>query len=402
MGDYIAARTKTERLILKSRMAKHISPSPKAAPRPKLNKKATVPKSQKSTVGLLNERTIARLDASDMRTLIQELYKQFYDHNFEVVNSHVTIDASIVQNIVITGMGGSALGGDLVRSYLQDELRLPVVVSRNYTLPTFVNEHTLVIAASYSGNTEETLASYHEAVRKKTQVYCITSGGELEQIALEHGHFLVKVPTGYVSRAAVGLSFVPMVEGLMRFGLVESKMPDIYETIAYLKDNSSRYTDYSDKNNLAVQIAKKSYQRLPIIYTNTERTDVVGTRWRSQFCENAKILAYHSVLPEMNYNELVGWKAYKDILQNTHVIFLRDRDDHARTQFRMNLTKRVAAEHASHISEVYTEGNSLMTRIFSLMLLGDWTSYYLAILNGIDPSPVDVIEDLKDELRSFE
>ncbi|NTV47160.1 MAG: bifunctional phosphoglucose/phosphomannose isomerase [Chlorobiales bacterium] len=348
----------------------------------------------------LSTAAIEQFDPQQMRLKIQNLYAQL-ETKFDILNSSSVIKPSEVQNIVITGLGGSAIGGDLARTYLSGECKVPIFVNRNYTLPEFVGPATLVIASSYSGNTEETISAYKDAIKRKAKVFCITSGGEVEKMALKQKHYTVKIPPGYPPRTALGFSFTALLTTLANFGFIKSKAKDLKETAEFLKKKSEMYADFSLKGNLAVELAKKSVGKLPLIYTSDDFTSVVGVRWKGQICENAKVLAYSNVLPELNHNELVGWKLNKDLLKQTHVIVLHDKTDHVRTQFRMLVTADIAKKYTKSISEVQSEGNSLLTRLFSLILLGDWTSYYLAFFNEVDPTPVEVIDYLKKSLSDY-
>lgn len=348
----------------------------------------------------ISEKTIRAVDKSQMNLRIQNLYQQF-ETPFSVLNEKSKISKSKVKNIVITGLGGSAIGGDLVRTSLSGECCVPILVNRNYTLPAFVDSSTLVVISSYSGNTEETLSAYQDAIERKAQVCCITSGGMVEALALKHKHYAVKIPAGAPPRTAIGYSLVPMLQTFAKFGFIADKEKEIAETARYLKEKSLAYADFKDKKNLAVKLAQQCFKKLPIIYTSDDFTSAIGVRWKGQICENAKMLAYSNVFPELNHNELVGWNQYKDLLKKTTVIILHDKSDHPRTAFRMRITKSIVKKYASDIIDIESEGKSLLTRLFSLILLGDWVSYYLSILNGVDASPVAAIDFLKHSLSNF-
>ncbi len=348
----------------------------------------------------ISEKTIRAVDKSQMHLRIQNLYEQF-ETAFTILNAKSKISKSKVKSIVVTGLGGSAIGGDLVRTYVSGECAVPILVNRNYTLPAFVNASTLVVISSYSGNTEETLSAYHDAIKRHAQIFCITSGGKVEELALKHKHYTVKIPSGAPPRTAIGYSLVPMLQTLAKFGFIGDKQQEIAETARYLKEKSLAYANFKDKQNLAVQLAKKCFGKLPIIYTSDDFTSAVGVRWKGQICENAKMLAYSNVFPELNHNELVGWNQYKDLLKKTTVIMLHDKSDHPRTAFRMRVTKSIIKKYASDVIDVESEGKSLLTRLFSLILLGDWVSYYLSILNGVDATPVKAIDFLKESLSTF-
>ena len=303
-----------------------------------------------------------------------------------------------VRSIVLTGMGGSAIAGDLLRSYLAEELRIPFLVNRSYSLPGWVDRNSLVIVSSYSGNTEETLASYREAIRRKAAVLCITTGGETERLALKHGHDCIKVPSGVQPRAALGYSFFPLLLALSRMEFIKPRPADISETVDAVKKKSRIHADLKSRQNSALQMAKRLHGKLPVVYSASERLDAVNVRWRGQICENSKHLAFGHVLPEMNHNEIVGWKVDRELMKKMAVVFLRDVGTHPRVRVREEITKGIIRKKASIVLEVWSEGTSLLARIFSLVYTGDWVSYYLAILNNEDPTPVKVIDYLKGEL----
>lgn len=308
---------------------------------------------------------------------------------------------SRVSSIVVSGLGGSAIGGDLLRTYLAEELSVPFVVNRHYFLPEFVSSNSLVVISSYSGNTEETIAAHDDAIKRKAQVLCITSNGETESLARKNGHPLIKIPKGYPPRAALGYSFFTILITLSRLGCVKSKAKEIRETIVLLKRKSATYTKFRSSSNEALRIARFLKGKLPVIYSATENLDSVNLRWRTQLAENAKVLAFGNILPEMNHNELVGWKVLRSLMKEIAVVFLRDRKEHPRVRVRLDLTRSIVSKYTPHVVEIQSEGKSRLARMFSLVYLGDWVSYYLALLNGEDPTPVEVIDYLKTELAKF-
>jgi glucose/mannose-6-phosphate isomerase len=305
-----------------------------------------------------------------------------------------------IRSIVLCGLGGSAIGGDLLRSYLAGELAVPFTVNRAYTLPSFVGRDTLVIISSYSGNTEETVAAHREARKRRARLLCISSGGTVASLAKKHRTPLITIPGGLPPRAALGYSFFPLLIALGRLGLIAGKQRDIAETAALLRDKAELYGIPDSSANPALRIAEMLRGRIGVVYTSTEHFDAVGTRWRGQIAENGKSLCFGHVIPEMNHNELVGWRALEEQMRTMQVLFLRDRGDHPRIAMRMDITREVLARHTGNILEVWSEGRSLLARMFSLVVLGDWVSYYLAILHGQDPTPVEVIDELKTRLAS--
>lgn len=346
----------------------------------------------------MKESTIQLYDKSDMRKLLSNFPLQIQQAVEIGSKIKVNIKTSAIKNIVLTGLGGSAIGGDLLRSYLSEDINIPFLVNRNYNLPGFVNNETLVIVSSYSGNTEETISAHNEARKKQAQIVCITSGGETEKLAKKFGNYLIKIPKGYPPRAALGFSFFPVLLLFSKMGFIKKQDKYINETIVLLKKKARIYRHLDADKNPALKLAQNFYNRLPIIYSSSEKFDSVNLRWRGQLSENSKILTFGNFIPEMNHNELVGWKVLKSAMANMVVVFLKDKDDHKRIKIRMKITEGIIREFAADIINVESEGNSLLSRMFSLIYLGDWASYYLAIINGIDPTPVNIIDYLKNQL----
>jgi len=341
---------------------------------------------------------IKRRDPKGMYAWIRDFPKQVEDAVRIGTKAAVKLPAKGIQNIVLTGLGGSAIGGDLLRSYLADELSVPLIVNRHYLLPAFVNSKSLVIVSSYSGNTEETISAHRAAVKKKAKVLCISTNGETEKLAKKYKHPIIKIPPGLSPRAALGYSFFPLLVVLAKLGFVKTKSKDIGETIRLLAARCEIFANPGGENNSAYRLAQQLKGKLPIVYAPNEHLDTVNVRWRGQIAENAKQLCFGHVLPEMNHNELVGWKVLKPLMKEMEVVFLRDKGTHKRVAFREDITKQVIAQYASHVTEVWSEGTSLLARMFSLIQFGDWVSLYLAILNDEDPAPVAVIDYLKEEL----
>ncbi len=303
-----------------------------------------------------------------------------------------------INNIIINGLGGSAIGGDLLRSYSGYELKIPIVINRNYHLPAFADKNTLVIISSYSGNTEETISAYKDAIERKCRIVVLTSGGVIEKAARKNKNLLIKIPGGLQPRCAIGYSFFSLLILFVRLGLLKDRSSDINDTIITLEDSLKEYSNTSFEDNQALRIASLLAGKLPVVYSSVDVMDVVNLRWRGQLSENSKILAYGNLFPEMNHNELVGWKLNEDILKKIVVLMLQDVEDEERIKHRMRITEKIFRKYAANIVDVRSEAKTLLARIFDLIYLGDWVSFYLAVLNGVDPTPVDAISKLKKEL----
>jgi glucose/mannose-6-phosphate isomerase len=316
------------------------------------------------------------------------------------IGSGIVIPENIkdVSNIIVTGLGGSAIGGDLLRSYLQYELNVPMQVNRNYYLPAYANSSTLVIVSSYSGGTEETLSAYGDAKKKGCQIVCVSSGGKLCVMAENDGYLVIKVPKGYQPRCALAFSFIPMLMLLVKLGLIKERDAQINDLIGFISEKSAGYTTLEHQDNPAIRIAEHLAGKIPVIYSSNDLLDIVNLRWRGQFAENAKTLAFGNYLPEMNHNEIVGWQENSDFLRNFAVLFLLDKEDNPRIIRRLKITREILEPYRGLDIQVESEGNSRLERIFDLVYLGDWISYYLAILCKVDPSPIEKINILKNKL----
>lgn len=287
-----------------------------------------------------------------------------------------------VTSVVVCGMGGSAIGGDLLKAYCSTT-KLPVFVSRDYNVPEFVDNYSLVFSVSYSGNTEETLSAFHDAKKKGAQIIAITSGGELSKIAGK----VVKIPSGLQPRAALGYLFFPMMGILYNSNIVDVKNTDLNEMLALLNQQQ-------EIKAKAEEIARKIQGKIPLIYSS-ELLKPVAYRWQTQINENAKYPAFHSSFSEMNHNEINAFRA----MERTKflAILLRDENDHPRIKRRMDICREVM-ERRIDVEEVKVKGSSLLARMFYTIYVGDYSSYYLAIRERVDPTPVEVIEWLKKQL----
>lgn len=306
-------------------------------------------------------------------------------------------------SLVLIGLGGSAIGGDFLRSCYGAYLRCPMEVVRDYHLPAYVGRDTLVFASSNSGNTEETLAAYDQARKAGATIVAFTTGGELERRALRDAVPIVKFPGGLQPRAAVGNSFVPLIVASARIGLMPQKLTDdIDEAVAVMRGVRNRCNpDAPEEENQARVLAGAWLNKIPVIYGSQGERGLVAYRWKSQINENAKAFAVSNVFPELNHNETVGWSGSRGQGKpesQLSVCILRDEREPAHIKKRVELTKSVLGTHADGINEVWAEGESALARMMSLVYVGDFASCYLAYAYGEDPTPVKVIDWLKTEL----
>ena len=316
------------------------------------------------------------------------------------IGAGITLDNQYenIDHILIAGMGGSAIGGDVVSVLENESLKVPFQVVRGYTCPSWVNENTLVICSSYSGNTEETLSALDHALEKKAQICGITTGGELAERLHSLHKDVVKIPAGLQPRAALAFSFVPMIKLLEKAGIISSSLDDwIQEAVHILKEARKTYSKDRDTNPV-FHLAERVKERIPVIYADSSTLGVAAVRLKGQLAENSKILAWYNELPELNHNEIVGWENNADIFQRLFVLWLMDRDDHERVQHRQEITRTLLQEAGVDQIAISVPGNLFKERFLHMIHYGDWLSYWCAILHGTDPSPVVKIARLKQEL----
>jgi glucose/mannose-6-phosphate isomerase len=348
----------------------------------------------------LDDLEVLQVDRSGMLDLLLELPAQLQIGE-RLGQSAELPSGTDVRAIVVTGLGGSSISGDLLRSYLQAECRVPIMVNRHYGLPTFVGPETLVCAVSYSGNTEETLSAFGEARAREARLLAVTSGGQLAEMADAWRIPCVRVTKGLPSRTTLGYLFTPMLVTLARLGLISDQRAPIVETIEVLRDLGAQYRPGIETfRNLPKALARDLHGRFPVIYGVQDFSDVVAYRWRTQFNENSKVLASHQAFPELNHNEVVGWQGPPSGASEVWVVLLRDSRELGRIAQQIDITKAFLQEQAAGITEIWSQGHSRLARLFSLLYTGDFTSYYLALLRGVDPKPVEAIDRLKDQLAS--
>ncbi len=337
-------------------------------------------------------------DPEGMLARIKELPMQCKQAWQAAMSFTLPADYADVDRVVVLGMGGSAIGGDLVRSLVQSESRIPVIVHREYGLPAFVDEKTLVIASSYSGNTEETLSGFESALKTKAKKLAMTTGGKLQELAEANNIPVFKIEYKAQPRAALGFSFLPTLGVLQKLGFLKDKSADVAETVQVLEKLSARLGENSPlTGNPAKQLAQRLYGCLPVIYGAGIAAEAAH-RWKTQINENGKAWAFFEVFPELNHNATVGYPFPPEIAQKIRVILLRSPLFNERVKLRYEVTCELLKRAGVAYEFVDSEGKSALSQMMSLVMMGDFTSYYLAILYGVDPSPVEVISYLKDRL----
>lgn len=335
---------------------------------------------------------IKKYDTQNQFKVLRETYKQAADAwNNKIDLSQLKKNS--FSSIVFCGLGGSAISGDLLCDYLSGELSVPFNVVRGYNLPSYANENTLVIISSYSGNTEETISCFEQALKKKSKIIVITSGGKIGDIAAANKIPAINIQSGFQPRYALGLSFFSLLKLMQELGFVDEES-NANQIIDLWK---RRGEEYSTDNNQAVHIAEQVVGFIPVIYS-AEFLASTGYRLKSQLNENAKLHAFHHCLPEMNHNEIIGWESYKEKQFHTKVIYLFDKEFHPQNKKRFDILKEILTEQKVDVLTLSSSEENKKVRIMDLIFLADWISFYVSVLRGFDPSEIDFIHRMKQRL----
>lgn len=348
----------------------------------------------------LDLKTAKQLDKSDMLGLLLDFPLQCKAAVDIAAKAKILFEKRDFVKIVFAGLGGSGIGADLVRSYLYFESKLPITVLREYAMPAYVDSSTLVFISSYSGNTEETLSAYAEAKKKGATIICISSGGKVGESAKADNITFIEIPKGLPPRCSLGyLSLIPLCV-LAKLGVASEPAPFINQMNRVLEDlrDKSLRPQIGQKDNIAKAIALKLCNKFTVVYSSSIHFDVCVIRLRGQIAENSKALASSHLFPEMNHNEIVGWEQPEKLFKNFVVLMLRDSTMHKRVSLRMDITRDILKKEGIEVIEIWSRGEGLLSRIFSLIYIGDFISYYLSILYGIDPTPVERVTYLKNKL----
>ena len=304
------------------------------------------------------------------------------------------------RNLVVAGMGGSAIGGEMLKDWLRDKSSIPIEVSRDYSLPAYVDKRSLVIAISYSGETEETLSAFVDAIKRRCMILTISTGGHLETFSkrLQIPH--LKIPSDFPApRAAIGYTFFPLVILMEKFQIVHNTKSEIDEALEVLQQVSNRNAlETPLKSNNAKRLAFEIGNSIPIVCGFTGNSSV-ARRLKCQFNENSKVPSKFETLPELNHNEIVGWEASRKVTKHFSAILLRDNEEPPRIKSRIEMTKEIAVKKFSKVLEIHALGKKKLAKILSAMYIGDFASIYLALLREVDPTPTKNITHLKRRLK---
>ncbi|PIN86055.1 bifunctional phosphoglucose/phosphomannose isomerase [Candidatus Woesearchaeota archaeon CG10_big_fil_rev_8_21_14_0_10_44_13] len=323
---------------------------------------------------------MANVDKENMISVLDNFWKQCEDA--QRLGKNIVVGLPI-NGIVLCGMGGSAFAGAILHSYL--DFSVPFEVCRSYFLPKWVDHNTLVIVASYSGNTEEPLAAFKEARAKKAKIVGIAKGGKLEEMCIQAKAPFIKVPSGLQPRDAMGYLTLPLINVLQNSRIIKDKTGEIEDAIGALK--KSHHENAKD-------IAAKLKGKIPVIYSS-QKLECIARIWKCKINENAKTTAFFNVFSELNHNEI---ESYINPAKNLFVIIIEDKNDFDRIKKRMAIMKKLVQDSGIPVLYIKLSGDSLLARILSSVLLGSYVGYYLALENGADPTEVEILENFKKQL----
>jgi glucose/mannose-6-phosphate isomerase len=351
-----------------------------------------------STTDALTREAIARVDSSGQLGDVLSLPEHLRDALWRV-ESAIMAEWDTPAGLVVAGMGGSAIGGALARAALGDHASRPIFVTRAYGLPPWTTPETTVLCASYSGNTEETLACYESAGALGAQRVVVSTGGRLAEMAREDGVPVIPLPGGLQPRGAVAYMTVAALEVAALCGAGPRLTSEIDVAASHTEQLVAEWGPDAPEDSLAKEVARGLLGTAPVI-AGAGLTVPIAYRWKTQINENSKQPAFCNELPELDHNELQGWEGARDLGPPTRfsAVFLDDSDAHPRVKERMDLTEKLIAGNAAASFRLETRGQTTIERVISLVLLGDLVSIYLAVLRGVDPGPVTLIEQLKTDL----
>jgi glucose/mannose-6-phosphate isomerase len=346
-------------------------------------------------LGNINQ--IRKVDKSNMLSFCADAPKH-YGEAARLAKA-ISLGYSKSEAIIVAGMGGSAIGGELLKDWARDKIAVPIEVCREYSLPKYADKSTLVFIVSYSGETEESLSTFLDAVKRRCMIVCISSGGTLQEFAekLDIPHLLV--PLGMAPRASLPYLFIPLQILLEKIGLASQVASEISETVKVLKQVAdSNSSEKSLRENFSKKLASKICGTMPFVY-GFGIYRAVAQRLKTQFNENSKVPSKWEFFPELNHNEIVGWEAANGLVKHFSTIFIRDADEPEPIHQRIEATKKLMSRKSVKILEIQSIGKSDLAKMSSVICIGDFTSVYLAIMRGIDPTPVKSIALLKEKMK---
>ena len=343
--------------------------------------------------------TISKLDKTNILKTFQDLPLQIEKCWADWQNIAIPTHYATCKNVLIMGMGGSAIGASIVASLAKHHSSLVVEVSRDYNIPAWVDKNTLVIAASYSGNTEETIEAFREAAAKTEKLITVSSGGRLASLGSQHRALHYQVEYTSQPRAAIGYNLTSLLAIFSKLRLMEIKNEDIAEAIELLKSIITKIdVDVQNYRNPAKLLAQKLIGKIPIVLASGQLSEI-ARRWKGDLNENAKNQAYFEEIPEMNHNALVGLEFPDDLSKKVFFILLESKYSHERNKLRQIVVTQILTQRKIPYETVMIEpSGGKIAEIFQMIAFGEFVAFYLAILNNIDPEPVKIIDYLKEKL----
>ena len=342
---------------------------------------------------------IAEVDPTDFLRTVEGLPAQLEDAVGLARSVEGLPSTDGLRSIAVLGMGGSGISGEVCRAVLAPLAPVPVATIRDYDLPRWVGPDTLTFAVSYSGNTEETLGAFEQAVERRARIVAVTTGGRLAEEAAARGYPVVRVPGGLMPRAALGYVGIPPLVVSSRLGLapgLEDALPEALEVVGNRVAECRR--DVPAWANPAKQLAGRLAGRLPLVWGTEGISGAAAYRWKCQLNENAKVVAACAAFPELNHNEVVGlYGSGTDPAPGPRVglVVLRHAGEHPRTARRIDVTTSLVSDSVAFVEEVWARGSSPLARLLDLVAAGDLTTTYLGIVRGVDPAPIVAIDKLK-------
>lgn len=336
---------------------------------------------------------IKKYDISNQIDVLVNSFKQieYADSNTYDIDKK---NYSDLDKIVICGMGGSAIGGDLFSNMFQSEINIPIFVNRYYHLPNFVSENSLIIISSYSGNTEETTTAFNEAIENKCKVIAFSTGGKVEEICKKNGFAHIKLMKGFHPRFALYLILFTLIKIFSKINLIKDQTELLNNSIELIK---SKGEEYKKDKSFPEILASNILGYIPIIYASSDFNNSVGSRLKGQFNENSKLHAFVNFFPEMNHNEIIGWETYSENLAKLKIIFILDKSMNSRVRKRFEIFEELVSKNVE-IIKLDSAEDDFKLRLLDLIYLGDWLTYYLAIYREQDPAEINNINYLKNAL----